>query len=72
MHLCIILFVYAMGEGQRGAYLITKFPSGMFGLIKGLKADSKEVEGGSDGKLCFTEKEKGNVWKDYIERIMNE
>ena len=27
---------------------------------------------GSDGKLCFSEKERGNVWKDYMERIMNE
>ena len=27
---------------------------------------------GSDGKLCFCEKEKSKVWKDYMERIMNE
>ena len=27
---------------------------------------------GSDGKLCFSEKEGGKVWKDYMERIMNE
>ena len=27
---------------------------------------------GSDGKLCFSEKERGKVWKDYMERIMNE
>ena len=38
---------------------------------------SKEVEGGRcirgiDGTLCFSEKERGNVWKDYMERIMNE
>ena len=38
---------------------------------------SKEVEGGrcmsgSDGKLCFSDGECGNVWKDYMERIMNE
>ena len=26
----------------------------------------------SDGKPCFNEKERGNVWKDYMERIMNE
>ena len=49
----------------------------MFSLVKGLKTDSREVEGGrcmrgSDGKLCFSEKERGNVWKDYMERIMNE
>ena len=28
--------------------------------------------GGSDGKVSFSEKERGNVWKEYIERIMNE
>ena len=26
----------------------------------------------SDGKLCFSEKERGKVWKDNMERIMNE
>ena len=52
-------------------------PNGMLRLVKGLKTDSKEVEGGrcmrgSDGKLCFGEKERCNVWKDYLERITNE
>ena len=28
--------------------------------------------GGSDGKLCIGEKESGEVWKDYLERILNE
>ena len=49
----------------------------MFTLVRGLKTDSKEVEGGrcmkgSDRKLCFSEKERGRVWKDYMERFMNE
>ena len=26
---------------------------------------------GSGGKLCLGENERGNVWKDYMERIMN-
>ena len=43
----------------------------------GLETDSKEDEGGrcmreSDGKLCFSEKERGKVWKGYMKRIMNE
>ena len=51
-------------------------PYGMFKLVKGLKT-SNEVEGGRcmrgrDGKLCFSEKERGKVWKDYMERIMIE
>ena len=46
-------------------------------LVKGLKTDSKEAEGGrcmigSDGKLSFSEKERGKVRKDYMEWIMNE
>ena len=44
----------------------------MFKLVKGLKTDSKEVEGGSDRKLCFSEKEICKIWKDYMERTMNE
>ena len=44
----------------------------MFRPVKGLKNDSKEVEGGSDGKLCFSEMERGKVWNYYMERIMNE
>ena len=49
----------------------------MLRLAKGLKTDSKEVEGrrcmrGRVGKLCFSEKETGKVWKDYMERIINE
>ena len=51
--------------------------NGMLMLVRGLKTDSKEVEGGrcmrgSDGKLCFSEKERGKVWKDYMESFMNE
>ena len=26
---------------------------------------------GSDRKLCFSEKERGKIWKDYMKRIMN-
>ena len=49
----------------------------MLTLVTGLKIDSKEVEGGrcmrgSDGKLYFSEKGKGKVWKDYMERFTNE
>ena len=27
---------------------------------------------GSDGKLCFSEKEMGKVWNDYVERMNEE
>ena len=49
----------------------------MFRLVKGLKTDSKEVEGGrymrgSDANLCFSEHERGKVWKDCMAMITNE
>ena len=42
-----------------------------------IKNYSKEVEGerctrGCEEKLCFSEKERGKVWKDYMERIVND
>ena len=51
--------------------------NGMFRLVKRLKTNSKDVDGGrcmigSYGKQCFSEMERGKVWKDYMERIMNE
>ena len=39
-------------------------PNGMFRLVKGLKTDSKEVEGGSNGEHCFSERKRGKVLKD--------
>ena len=56
---------------------IQNCPNGMLRLVKGLRTDSKEVEGyrcmrESDGKRCFCEKERCIVWKDYMEMIMNE
>ena len=52
-------------------------PNGMFRLVRGLKTDSKEVEGGRcmrgrDGKPCFSEKERGRVMKDHMEWILND
>ena len=55
---------------------LQNYPHWMFRLVKGLKNNSEEVEEGrcmrgSDRKLCFCEKERGKVWKDHKERIMN-
>ena len=56
---------------------LKKYPNEIFRLVKGLINYSKQVEAGrymrgSDGKLCFSEKKRGKVLKDYLERIMNE
>ena len=68
----------AMSEKVEEAFTeLQNFPYGMFRLVRGLKSDSKEVEGGrcmkaSDGMLCFSEIEIGIVLKDYMVRFMNE
>ena len=48
------------------------YPNWMFGLVKGQKIDSLEVDGGSDGRLCFSVRERGKVWTNYMEIIMND
>ena len=49
----------------------------MFKLVKSMKEDGKDVEGGrcmrgSNRRLNFSEKDIGRVWKEHMERIMNE
>ena len=48
----------------------------MFKLVKSMKKDGKDVEGrrcmrGSDGRLNFSEKDRGRVWKEHMDQIMN-
>ena len=53
---------------------LQNFQYWMFMLVKRLKTDSKEVDGGGcmrgsdgrDGRLCFSIKEEDKFWKDYI------
>ena len=59
-------------QKQKEVLTELNFPNGKFRLVKGLKTDGKEVEGGSDGKLCCSDKERCKVLRDYMEWIMNE
>ena len=55
---------------------LTEHPNKVFKLVKSMKKDGKDVEGGRcmrvDGRSNFSEKDRGKVWKEQIERIMNE
>ena len=49
----------------------------LFRFVRSIKRDGRDVEGsrcmrGKDGKLNFSEKDRGRVWKEHMERIMNE
>ena len=49
----------------------------MFKIAKQALADSKDVSGNvcirdKQGNLCIEEKERAAVWKEYMEKLMNE
>ena len=49
----------------------------VFKFVKSMKRDGKDVEGGrcmrgSDVRLNFSEKDREKVWKEHMERIMND
>ena len=55
---------------------LSEHPNKVFKLVKSMKEDRKDVEGGkckrgSDGRLNFSEKDRAKVWKEHVERIMN-
>ena len=56
---------------------LSEHPNKVFKLVKSMKKDGKDVEGGrymrgSDSRLNLKEKDKRKVWKEHMERIMNE
>ena len=56
---------------------LDKSPNEVFKFVKSMKKDGKDVEGGrcmrgSDGRLSFSERDRGKVWKEHMEKIMNE
>ena len=62
----------AMGENAKEVFTELKnCQNEMLRLENGLKTGSKEVERGSGGRLCFSEKERGKIWNDYMEIIIN-
>ena len=66
------------GGGCAGAKReLSENPNQVFKLVKSIKKDGKDVEEGrcirgSNGRLNFSEKDRGRVWKGHMERIMNE
>ena len=47
-----------------------------FKLVKFMRRDGKDINGGgcmkdNDGRLVVGEKDRGKLWKDHMEKIMN-
>ena len=56
---------------------LSEHPNKVFKLVKSMKKDGKDVEGGrcmrgSEGSLNFSEKDRGRVWEKHIKRIIYE
>ena len=56
---------------------LSEYPNKVFKLVKSMEKDGKVVDGGrcmrgSDRRLNFSEGDRGRVWKEHMERIMNE
>ena len=68
------LVMKAMKEAnERKLRELSEHPNKVFKLVKSMKKDGKDVEGGgSDLRLNFSKKDRGRVWKEHMERIMNE
>ena len=48
----------------------------VFKLVKFMRKDGKDINGGGcmkdkDGRLVVSEKDRGKLWKDHMEKIMN-
>ena len=48
----------------------------VFKLVKFIRRDGKDINGGGcmkdeDGRLVVSEKDRGKLWKDHMEKIMN-
>jgi len=51
-------------------------PANVFKVLKVMKREGKDVGGGKclrgkDGRLSFSEVDRGKIWKDHMEEIMN-
>ena len=62
-------------EAEEMTVLCTK-PNDVFKFVKFMRKDEREIEDegcmkDNDGKLVISEKDRGKLWKEHMERIMN-
>ena len=59
-------------EADKELIKLNKKPNNIFTLVKFMKKDGKDIEGGrcmrgKDGKLGFSEKDRKRIWKNHME-----
>ena len=63
-------------EAEKGLTKLNKKTNNIFTLVKFMKKDGKDIEGGrcmrgKDKRLDFSEKDRKRIWKNHMEEIMN-
>ena len=63
-------------EAEQKLTNLEKRPNEAYKFMKTLKREGKDVRGGRcmkgrDGKLRFSEEDRGKIWKEYMEDLMN-
>ena len=57
-------------------YSVCTKPNDVFKFVKFMRKEGRDIEGGgcikdTDGKLVVSEKDRGKLWKEHMEKIMN-
>ena len=63
-------------EAKKELAKLNKKPNNIFTLVKFMKKDGKDIEGGrcmreKDRRLGFSEKDRKRIWKNHMEEIKN-
>ena len=63
-------------EAEEELTKLNKKPNNIFTLVKFIKSDVKDIEGGrcvkrKDRRLDFSKKDRKRIWKNHMEEIMN-
>ena len=64
-------------EADREMEELREKPNKIFKFVRFMKRDGKDVEGGKwikgrNGKIGFNQEDRCKIWKEHMERIMNE
>ena len=63
-------------EAEKEMSALCTKPSDVFKFVKFMRKEGRDIEGGrcmkdKDRKFVVSEKDRGKLWKEHVEKIMN-
>ena len=63
-------------EAEEEMNVLCKKPNEVFKFVKFMRKEGRDIDGGGcmkdkDGRLVVNEKNRGKLWKEHMEKIMN-